>query len=187
MKLTKNQISNLALLLFIGIFLFTPVGATIKIWANRIIAFSPSVVSEDKREVLTNYNWTIKDLTNNVDYNLNSAKGKVVLINFWATWCPPCIAEMPDLQKLYDEYGDKIVFLFVTNENAKTVNTFFNKNGYKLPVYQSRKKAPEILFSRSIPTTYLIDKEGKIVIEKTGAADWDSKKVKDQIDLLLSK
>jgi len=187
MKITKNQVSNLALLLFIALFLFTPVGTSIKIWVNRIVAFSPSVVSEENREILSDYNWSVKNLASNNTYHFKDAQGKVVLINFWATWCPPCIAEMPELQALYNDYKDKITFLFVTNENKDIVYSFFNKKGYDLPAFQSIQNAPKVLASRSIPATYVIDKQGAIVIKKTGAADWNSKTVRDQLDLLLSK
>ena len=61
------------------------------------------------------------------------------------------------------------------------------KKGYTFPVYIQRTKAPEVLFSQSLPTTYLISKEGEIVIEETGAADWDSKKTKKVIDRLLTE
>ena len=110
-----------------------------------------------------------------------------MFINFWATWCPPCIAEMPDLQELYNDYGEKITFLFVTNEDRETVSSFFTKKEYNLPAYQAIQKAPEQLYSRSIPATYLINKQGEIVINKTGAASWNSKKVRSQIDQLLSE
>jgi len=187
MKINKNQLSNIGILLFLIVFIFTPVGTTIKIWVNKAIAFNPSVISEEKRETLTDYNWVIKDLVNNTNYSLNTAKGEVILINFWATWCPPCIAEMPDLQELYNDYGDKVTFLFVTNEDRETVSSFFTKRGYNLPAYQALSKAPEQLYSRSIPATYLINKQSEIVINKTGTASWNSKKVRDQIDQLLSE
>lgn len=188
MKISKSQISNLVILLFILLFMFTPVGTTIKVWINSITAVSPKVVSEGNRTVLTNYNWKLKNIdSNSENYNLNEAKGKVILINQWATWCPPCIAELPSLQALYDDYGDKIVFLFVTNEEKEVVQTFLDNKNYKLPVFIPTTKTPKELFTRSIPATYLINKKGELVIAKKGAADWNSKKVRIQIDELLNK
>ena len=110
-----------------------------------------------------------------------------MLVNLWATWCPPCIAEMPDLQALYNEYGDRVEFLFVTQENKETVQQFLNKKGYTIPVYIPTSKTPEELSSRSIPATYLIDKKGAIVINKKGAANWDSTSVKEEIERLLAE
>ncbi|WP_340077423.1 TlpA disulfide reductase family protein [Leptobacterium sp. I13] len=188
MKITKNQVSNLALLVFIGVFMFTPIGTTIKIWVNKAIAFSPSVIKEEKRRELKTYEWKLRNIQNEKELlDFSKVEGKVVLINFWATWCPPCIAEMPSLQSLYDDYQEEVVFLFVTFEDVEKVEPFLTKRQYNFPVYQPVTKIPRKLRSRSIPATYLIDKEGKIVIDKKGPADWNSSKVRKQIDELLSK
>lgn len=185
MKLNKSQISNLFFLVFIVVILFTPLGTTVKVWVNRIIAFSPSVVDVDDRIVLTDYDWKLQKANTGTLLNFENTKGNVVLVNLWATWCPPCIAEMPSMQALYEDYGDKVSFLFVTNDKEASVAKFMTENGYSFPVYFERSQTPVELYSRSIPATYLIDKKGNIVIEKTGAADWNSDAVRKQLDLLL--
>ena len=95
---------------------------------------------------------------------------------------------MPMIQKLYNDYKDKVVFIFVTNEDWDKVSTFFNEKGYNLPVYNSvsvpLKKFTEV---NSIPASYLIDKNGAILISKVGAADWNSNKVRNLLDELISK
>ncbi len=145
---------------------------------------SPSVISEEKRESVSDYNWKLEDLEG-IQVNFNSSKDKVVLINFWATWCPPCIAEMPSLHKLYDDYKDKVDFYFVSNEKVEVLNEFLSKNNYSFKVHIPKTKYPEVFDVSGIPRTFLIGKKGNIVIDKTGAANWNSEKVRSQIDILL--
>lgn len=187
MKLKKGQVSNLVFLVVIVVILFTPVGTAVKVWVNRFIAFSPGIIDADDRKLLTDYNWRLEDAVTGDIENLEQMKGEVVLVNLWATWCPPCIAEMPSMQALYDSYGDKVNFLFVTSDKKASVENFMSEHKYTFPVYYERSSIPAELFSRSIPATYLIDKEGRIVIDKTGAADWNSQQVRDQLDFLLKQ
>ena len=92
---------------------------------------------------------------------MESLKGKVVFINYWATWCPPCIAEMPSLQKLYSEYKDKAVFLFVANDEPDKVGYFMREKGFNFPVYFQVSEPAEELRSKSLPTTFIINSEGR--------------------------
>ncbi|WP_335966628.1 TlpA disulfide reductase family protein [Galbibacter sp. PAP.153] len=184
MKVTKNQVQNIILLLVIALLVFTPVGTGVKVYINRWLSFAPSVVSENKREIIEDYQWKLQTISGE-NYNFNETEGKVVLINFWATWCPPCIAEMPSLQDLYTDYKNDVLFLFVTNENSKSVSTFLDKHHYNFPVFTPLSPVPDKIKASSMPTTYLIDKKGKIIIDKTGAADWNSKKVRELLDRLI--
>ncbi len=157
----------------------------IQVFVQRLISFSPSTIAEEKREQLQEYNWQLKKL-NGEESNLSESKNKVVLINLWATWCPPCIAEMPSLQKLYDDYGDKVNFYFVSNEKEETLHRFMQKNNYTFPIHQALEAAPELLNSNTLPTTYILSNSGEIVIDKKGAADWNSSKTRKIIDKLLN-
>ncbi len=168
----------------IAVLLFVPqIGMPIKVFYNELIAFNPSEVSEEKQEVLQNYDWNLIAKDNAI--NLKRSKRKVTLINMWATWCPPCVAEMPSLQSLYNDYGDQVDFYFITGEEQKVVDAFMNKKGYTFPVYLQRFSPPSQLEGNTIPTTFLIDKEGKIVIRETGAADWDSEETRAIVKRLL--
>ncbi len=144
----------------------------------------PSIEKKEASVKLTEYNWNLIDGTN-AGYNLQEAKGKVILINFWATWCPPCIAEMPSLQRLYDDYKDKVVFLFVTNEELSDITPFLEKKQYTFEVYRPTSNYPAIFDVTSIPRTFLIDKEGNIIIDESGATNWNSETVRSTIDGLL--
>ena len=106
-------------------------------------------------------------------------------MNFWVTWCPPCIAGMPSMQELYNDYNDKIEFVFVSNESSKIINQFLETNKYDFKVYNSVSSYPEFFKVTSTPRTYLISKTGNIIIDKNGAANWNSKIVRNTIDKLL--
>jgi len=153
----------------------------------RQIAFAPSVKDVENTETLDTYNWKLNGV-NTKSVNFNEYEGEVIFVNFWATWCPPCRAEMPMIQDLYNDYNDKVSFVFVTNENLATVKTFFDDKGYDLPVYNSLSAPPQkFRETNSIPASYLIDREGNILISKVGAADWNSKKVRGLLDELIKK
>ena len=156
----------------------------IQVFLQRTISFSPSEILKEDRIVLKSYNLNLIDTTSK-SLNLKQSKGSVILINYWATWCPPCIAEMPAMQNLYDLYGTQVDFYFVTNDDPKRVSNFLKKENYKLPVYFQAGKSPAILESNSLPTTFLFSKEGEIVMKKTGAARWNTSKVHHTIDKLL--
>jgi len=182
MKIKKKTLSNIAFVIIIGLLLYPPT----KSYFIRLVSFSPSVENVKDQKELTNYNWQLKGLnTQNIDFN--TLQDKVVFINFWATWCPPCVAEMPSMQKVYDDYKDKVAFLFVTNENWGKVSKFYKKNGYDLPTYNQLTKSPTLFESSSIPITFVVNKKGKIVIRKTGAANWNSKKTRKLLDDLIAK
>jgi len=182
-RLNKKSISNIVFIIAIGVLLYPPS----REWFMRQIAFSPSVKEVEKSEKLSSYDWDLKGL-NAESINFNELENKVIFVNFWATWCPPCRAEMPMIQKLYDDYKDKVAFVFVTNEDWPIVEGFFNKNSYNLPVYNA-VSAPPNSFTKtnSIPATYLIDKKGNILIAKTGSADWNSNKIRKLLDELIAQ
>lgn len=180
---TKKSFSNLLFIIVIGLLLYPPT----REWGMRQIAFSPSVENNETADTIKSYNWNLKGL-NTETINFSEFEDKVIFVNFWATWCPPCRAEMPMIQDLYDDYKDKIAFVFVTTENWNTVSAFFNKNGYDLPAYNSISNPPQkFTETNSIPATYLLDKDGTILISKVGAADWNSSKVRKLLDELINK
>ncbi|QIJ89813.1 hypothetical protein C7H62_2004 [Mesoflavibacter sp. HG96] len=181
----KFTLSNILFGLFIVLMIIPQSRQFIQIQLQKgLSVFSPSIEDEDERIQLQSYQWTLQDVNGNI-YDFSSARNKVVFINFWATWCPPCIAEMSDLNQLYSDYNDKVEFLFVTNDDSEKVKAFLTKNGYSLEVYYPMSNHPDFEVS-SIPRTFLIDKNGKIVIDKTGVANWNGVKVRATLDKLLN-
>mgnify|MGYP001109297991 CR=1 FL=1 len=188
MKITKEQISNGIWILAIGLILFTPLGFYPRVWVNKIVAtvLSPSTIDKDEQTTLKDYNWNLVDLDGK-QTNLQSKKGEVVVINVWATWCPPCVAELPGFLELYEDYGDKVTFAFVANDEKQKVEAFLKKKEYNLPVYFQASTTPRELESSSIPVTYILDKQGNIVVDKTGAANWNSDKTRSLLDKLIAE
>lgn len=180
----KGKISNILLLLFLAVILFTPVGFHLKVLVNRVLSFNPTPVEERRRDVLKDYNWRLKD-RDGERFNLEEARGQVVFINFWASWCPPCVAEMPDLGDLYQDYGKEVVFLFVARDQSSKVDTFMEKHNYQFPVYYENGLTPDLLYNVSLPTTFIINKKGELVVAEVGSAAWNSKATRDLLDTLL--
>jgi len=107
-------------------------------------------------------------------FHLAEQEGKVLLINFFATWCKPCIAEMPDIDKAARQLPEAgYLFLAISDESPEKLKRFAEKNdyGFRILRLKSSLKAIDIY---SIPTTYLLSPTGEVVLRKVGAYDWDS-------------
>ncbi|MES2277721.1 MAG: TlpA disulfide reductase family protein [Bacteroidota bacterium] len=117
--------------------------------------------------------------------HLAEQKGKVVFINFWATWCPPCIAEMPSINGLYEKLKNNknVVFIIVdADHNFQKSMPFMTKRKFTMPLYQLASGVPESLVSNSIPTTTIIDKNGQIVFHQAGSADYSNPKILEYLN-----
>jgi thiol-disulfide isomerase/thioredoxin len=137
---------------------------------------------------LDDHDWafTVVDYEGN-PLELGELRGKPILINFWATWCPPCIAELPSIQKLYDKYQSQVNFIFISNESPEEVMRFMKKKNYSFPLYALSGPVPETFESSTIPATYLVSAGGRLILRKTGAAKWDSKKMFRLMDRLIQE
>ena len=184
MNFIKKHGSNVLFGCFIILLIIPQTRMPIQVFLQRTISLSPSEILKEDRIVLKSYNWNLIDTTSK-SLNLKQSKGSVILINYWAKRCPPCIAEMPAMQNLYDLYGNQVDFYFITNNDPNKVSNYLKTENYKLPVYFQAGKSPVILESNSLPTTFLLSKEGEIVMKKTGAARWNTSKVHHTIDKLL--
>ncbi len=119
------------------------------------------------------YNWSATDLTGKT-IQATQWKGKVVVLNMWATWCGPCVAEMPSLQNLYNKTKDDgVVFVLISNEDQTKVSQFIQKRNFSLPVYTISENLPSAFSNDAIPKTFVISPTGKIVFEHLGGANWD--------------
>ncbi len=113
-------------------------------------------------------------------------KDKLVFLNVWATWCGPCVMEMPGIQSLYERYkdNDKVRFYIVSDEDAETIVPFITRKGYKLPFYIYADRYPGVLDGNAIPRSYIIYK-GRILAQVIGAAHWDTPETHELIDKAL--
>jgi thiol-disulfide isomerase/thioredoxin len=158
------------------------------VFIKQITNFAPSVSANDNFGKLkkTDYQWKFLD-SGQQTKSLQDFNNKPILINFWATWCPPCIAEMPSLQKLENEYGSKVHFIFISHEDPQITLPFLREKKWNFSSYTPLLQEPELLQSNSLPTTFIIDKAGNIVVKKTGNHKWDSDSVKELLDQLIDK
>ncbi len=118
---------------------------------------------------------------NGKQVSLNSLKGKVVILNLWATWCPPCKAEMPSMEKLYQKLKNRNFTILAVStptpprETRERIVGFINENGYTFPVLIDDSREISSLYgSGSIPTSWIIDADGKVLARFVGAMEWDS-------------
>lgn len=130
----------------------------------------------------------VRDLRTGSTMELAELKGKLVLINFWATWCPPCVAEMPSLEQLYQKYGKNkdVVFLLVSFDGSPDkALQFMEKNGYSLPVHMLAAELPADFQSQGIPTTFLIAPSGEVAWRQLGMANFESPDFEELFSSLL--
>lgn len=154
----------------------------------RITSFAPSQLSENEQYEIGQQTkeWQVMDSQGQL-FRFDRFLDKPVFVNFWATWCPPCIAELPGIHSLYDEYKGRVHFLLLSNERFEKINAFARTHQYEnLPFYRFQS-VPDDFSSRSIPTTFIISKKGKVVLSKKGAARWESDKVRKLLDNLLTE
>ena len=136
---------------------------------------SPNL-SED--EVHASYTFMLEDIDGN-QISFSDFEEQVVFVNFWATWCPPCIAEMPDIHSLYEQKKDSVSFVMVSlDKDEKKARDFISRREFDFPVYFLRSGLPATYNIHSIPTTYVIDKNGIIRVENHGMAKYNTKKFK---------
>lgn len=109
-------------------------------------------------------------------------QGDLVLLNVWATWCAPCVAEMPGLNSLYQQLGSKEVhFLMVTvDKEFEKAIAFRDKKGYSFPIYRLGQ-LPDQLRSNTIPATYVIDSKGQLRFKHQGMAQYDTPAFRDML------
>ncbi|MFU8811401.1 MAG: TlpA family protein disulfide reductase [Balneolaceae bacterium] len=109
--------------------------------------------------------------------SLEQFQGKTIFMNVWASWCAPCIAEMPSIQRLYDQFKDRddLVFLMVSmDEDPERARSFMQQRDYSMPVYYFRHRDSAAYNSGMIPTTYVISPGGRLLLEKRGLAKYDT-------------
>ncbi|MEP6913198.1 MAG: TlpA disulfide reductase family protein [bacterium] len=120
------------------------------------------------------------------DFKLTDLQGKVVLVNFWATWCAPCIQEMPSLKKLHEKYkakGLEILAVSIDDDSSK-VRPFATENQLNFTVAHSPALGDQFK-ARSIPTSLFIDRHGRLRYRKTGFEEGDESEIEVVITELL--
>ena len=114
------------------------------------------------------------------EVSMEQLKGKVVFMNIWATWCPPCIAEMPGINDLFNAVKDEnVVFLMISvDQDFEKAKRFNERKGFDFEIYKIDGGIPQMYYTESIPTTFVISARGQLVFVHEGMADYDTNKFK---------
>jgi len=185
-KRFKKYISNGIFIAILAVLIFVPSAKALLLQGlMQVGLFNPDVSSE-KNVVQSSLDLKFKDQNGNI-VSLNDLKGKVVFLNFWATWCPPCLAEMPSINKLYEQHKNNkdVAFIMLdADSNFEKANGYMKRKSYQMPVYQMASSVPEQIFSGSLPTTVVFDKQGRLSFQHVGPANYTSQKFIDFIEKL---
>jgi len=123
------------------------------------------------------YDWALRTLDGE-ERRLEAFRGRVLFINLWASWCTPCIREMASIERLRDAVGDTDVeFLIVAADDERPVRRFLRRYGYDLPIYLEEQRIPSAFGLRGLPTSWVVDRQGRIVLLRHGEAVWDTPEV----------
>jgi thiol-disulfide isomerase/thioredoxin len=188
MKFIRKNILNALFIIILLIIVFVPDAKAFFIKGLMEIGFYRPKVEIPKENIAGLNGIQFKDAKGKL-VDLGDLKGKVIFLNFWATWCPPCRAEMPSINKLYNQFkGDKnIVFIFADADGdfAKS-NEFMTSRKYEMPVYKVESDIPEQIFTGSLPTTVIFDKQGRLSFKHEGVANYANQKIIDFLNKLKS-
>lgn len=111
--------------------------------------------------------------------DVQTLKGKSIFMNIWATWCAPCIAEMPGINSLYDKIGqdEEVVFLMISEDkDFNKAKKWVKEKGFNFPIYRLATSLPEVYETYVVPSTFVISKQGDIIVKKTGMANYDTRR-----------
>ena len=122
--------------------------------------------------------------------DLSKEKGRLIIIHFWATWCPPCVEEVPALSKFWEKYRgrhDLVLYTVSVDKDWKTIDDFTKKNPNALPVYRDPNASTAQRFGSSqYPETYIANKSGRVIYRVQGAIEWSDPSVQQRIVQLLN-
>lgn len=123
------------------------------------------------------FDWRIRPLEGE-PMTLAEFRGKTLFINLWATWCTPCVRELASIERLRDRLDDTaVVFLAIAPQGEGPVERFVRAHGYDLPFYLEIQRTPPVFGARGLPTTWVVDPRGRIVLLRHGEAVWDTPEI----------
>lgn len=126
------------------------------------------------------WRWMLRGLDDDRLARLDAWRGRVLFVNLWATWCPPCTAELAGIQALHDSLATEpgVAFLVVSPERPGPVREFLRRRGHTFPAFVEGTRLPAAFGLRALPTTFVIDRDGRIVLAHRGAANWDTPRMR---------
>ena len=145
--------------------------------------------NDETKKIDFSYNTLQFENLENESFRIQDFKDKILFINIWATWCNPCLAEMPSMVELYENYKDdeRIEFLYLSREKMNVIKNFIpnDENLQKLPLYKITSD-DEFFATKAIPTTFILNRQGVIVVEDVGSAYWNDRSVIEYLNNLLA-
>ena len=193
---TKKELRDWGIIILVfGILYVTGAYTDVAAFTQRLVlatgVISPDTSVPDSEKMPADYDFNLLTFQDE-NFDFRELKGKVVFMNFWASWCAPCIAEMPSIQNLYEDYkyNNNVEFVMISlDRESEKASRFIAKKDFTFPVYKPDMAGgiPSIYNSSSIPTTFVINKEGMIDTKKVGMANYDSKKFRNYLNKLLDK
>ena len=184
-KIKKEAIEWIILLTVMGLLYFTGLHTEVLGKIQQAVLYT-GLIQPDKPTTLktADYHFTLEDFHGN-EFLFEDKNGEVVFLNFWATWCPPCIAEMPDIHELYQSSKETVSFVLISiDKDEQKARDYIDKKGFEFPVYFLRSSLPKTYEVSSIPTTYILGKDGQIHIENHGMAKYNTPKIKQLLTSL---
>jgi peroxiredoxin len=129
------------------------------------LAKADAILADNDAQV-EKIDFTLKDI-NGKKWTLSELRGSIVMVNFWATWCPPCRKEMPDLNAIYNHYKPEgLVILSISDEDLLKVGPFINQSGFKYPILlDPGDKVSKQFHINGIPKSFVFDRQGKLITE----------------------
>jgi thiol-disulfide isomerase/thioredoxin len=184
--LRKNG-STILMLVFVGVLFVSPDAKSFVL--RQLMATGLFNASMDRKssDVPSANDFDFTD-ENGTVHSTASLRGKVVFINFWASWCPPCRAEFPSIETLYTRFKDTPDLFFLTiNEDSDPGKgrAYLDKENFSVPLYTAYSNIAVEMYTGTLPTTLVLDKNGKIRLHHTGFANYTSGKFVKQIEELI--
>lgn len=184
---------NWSTVIMIAILILLWVNPDAKAWVMRQMIstglFNSKIEEKTEESSLVPSNFSVRTENGEIT-ETSQLRGKVVFINFWASWCPPCRAEFPSVQKLYDRYrsNENMVFLTVNLDDELILGkNYLQKEKLTIPFLVPNSSIPKELYSGSIPATIVLDKTGKIRMHHSGMADYSKASFYHEIETLLKE
>ncbi len=162
---------------------------SVRQWVQSQLLMKPALDKLEENIHLQDTDWDVQlKGINTSNANLKDFKGKVVFLNFWATWCGPCKAEWPSIEALHQTQKNKMAFvLIVMQDEEKNVREYLSKNQFKTPVYIAQSPISEKLMPTSYPTTLIVSMQGQILKKETSSSDWNNPQVNDFLEQITKK
>jgi thiol-disulfide isomerase/thioredoxin len=183
----KNNIMIQRIKIIVTVFVIVAITACADNASNKVDNLSKVEQSNTENNTATASRAVLPEFelldVNDKPVNLQDFKGKKLFVNLWASWCPPCRAEMPSIEKLYKSSdSNKVAFVMVSlDDNFEKAKNYVAKKKLKLPVYYPQRNLPGIFNVQSIPATFIFDESGNLIQAIEGSTDYNTSQFRDML------